>query len=583
MKEDVLDEAKKIYKKNHDWRETALSLLDIRDFKKFLEITIGNEFDISQWIENELIDEETGELKADKIKALADLYDHTMMRIDNIIGKGRNYKDLDESEREEAIEKFDLRLERITKPEKFAAFKKALKERGFTKYADEIKTTKMSANKNIETLEKEIADIDKQMKEAAQRKDKEDFDNLREIRRDKEDQITKELEREERIAELDEIESKIKSVKYSMTDKEKKDEIKDDIDDWKGDIDVLKDDVKDLKKEIVQIDKMMNESEKELDKLEKKNDPDDKDEIREVKEVMKEDIKDRASIEKDIKDFEKEIADIEQDIEKNKKKLKSSIDAAPKVEDKEQDTSKLPVTQETTEFKEYKRRPKELPEEKRESAINVPDNVKETFGELKKTIDEVDKMNSKYEDELSKLKEKYVPKITDKSKRSDELLKAIYNQMTAINKVNDIVKLSDKAYLGVMTQLEAIGKTYDEKELEKLAGLQEKIKALNSQLNETKKELGRYTENMKEITVYTLESQVSEVEVMAGEVDNIETLKEGKSILDKIADGFTTFINILEDLGSKLVPAEAAKKTSTDEIAKLEREAEDLETPIGEM
>ena len=293
------------------------------------------------------------------------------MRIDNIIGKGRNYKDLSEDEIEEAIEKFDLRLSRIVHPEKFEAFKKALIERGFKKYASEIQ-----------------------------------------------------------------------------------------------------------------------------------------------------------------------------------------ISAAPKVkEDKKQDTSKLPTNMETTEFKEYKNRPKDITPEQKDSAIDAPKHINDEFKELKKTIDDVTNLNSKYEAELSKLKEKYETPITEKSKKTDSILKDIYHQMADIQRVNNIVKLSNDMYLGVTESLNAINKTYTPAEQTKIDVIKEKIKGLNVELKETQKELGKYTENIKDIKVFSLEASMTEVEILAAAIEEQEIMKDNESILDKIADNFKSFFNTLKEISTSLATA----------------------------
>jgi hypothetical protein len=311
--------------------------------------------------------------KESNIESLSDINEHTAMRIDNIIGKGRNYKDLSEDEIEEAIEKFDLRLSRIVHPEKFEAFKKALIERGFKKYASEIQ-----------------------------------------------------------------------------------------------------------------------------------------------------------------------------------------ISAAPKVKEevkKEQDTSKLPTNMENVEFKEYKNRPKDITPEQKESAIEAPQHIKDEFKELKKTIDDVTKLNSKYEEELSKLKEKYENPITEKSRKSESILKDIYHSAADVQRVNNVVKLSEDLYLGVIEKLNAINKVYDEKEQTKIDAIKEKIKGLNAELKEVQKELGKYTENLKEIKVFTMEASMSEVEIQASAIEEQEIMKDNESILDKIANNFKSFFHTLKDISISLATA----------------------------
>ena len=84
LKEEIINEAKQIYKKNKNFKEMALSLLDIQRFKHYLESVIGNEFDIEQWIENELIDSETGELRAskDRVKGSDDSMEYELIESD---------------------------------------------------------------------------------------------------------------------------------------------------------------------------------------------------------------------------------------------------------------------------------------------------------------------------------------------------------------------------------------------------------------------------------------------------------------------------------------------------------------------
>jgi len=75
-----------------------------------------------------------------------DVYEHTTMRIDNIIGKGKIFQDLTKEEQEEATKKLLLRAERITHTDKMEVFIKILKERGFTKLAKEVNNMGIKAS-----------------------------------------------------------------------------------------------------------------------------------------------------------------------------------------------------------------------------------------------------------------------------------------------------------------------------------------------------------------------------------------------------------------------------------------------------
>jgi hypothetical protein len=95
LKEEIIDEAKVIYKKNKNFKEMALSLLDIQRFKHYLESVIGNEFDIEQWIENELIDSETGELRAsdEKLEHLKNKLEKAKLEKEKLEEQIKKYKE----------------------------------------------------------------------------------------------------------------------------------------------------------------------------------------------------------------------------------------------------------------------------------------------------------------------------------------------------------------------------------------------------------------------------------------------------------------------------------------------------------
>jgi hypothetical protein len=248
---------------------------------------------------------------------------------------------------------------------------------------------------------------------------------------------------------------------------------------------------------------------------------------------------------------------MEMKLQSELKKKEYNLSAAPKVKEKEQDISKLPVNMETTEFKEYKNRPKDITPEQKDSAIDAPQHIKDEFKELKKTIDDTIKLNLKYEEELSKLKNKYETPITEKSKKNDSILKDIYHQMADIQRVNNIVKLSNEVYLGVVEKIEPISnsKSYTEEELKKINVIKDQIKGMKEKLNELQKELGRYTENIKEIKVFSLEASMSEVEIQAAAIEEQEIMKENESILDNIANQFRFFFNTLKEISINLAVA----------------------------
>jgi len=283
-----------------------------------------------------------------------------------------------------------------------------------------------------------------------------------------------------------------------------------------------------------------------------------KDEIKEAKHLFdnSKDVSKRKEYMKDIENLENTLSDIRNESYNFKGNL--NITAAPKVKEevkKEQDTSKLPTNMENVEFKEYKNRPKDITPEQKESAIEAPQHIKDEFKELKKTIDDVTKLNSKYEEELSKLKEKYENPITEKSRKSESILKDIYHSAADVQRVNNVVKLSEDLYLGVIEKLNAINKVYDEKEQTKIDAIKEKIKGLNAELKEVQKELGKYTENLKEIKVFTMEASMSEVEIQASAIEEQEIMKDNESILDKIANNFKSFFHTLKDISISLATA----------------------------
>lgn len=283
-----------------------------------------------------------------------------------------------------------------------------------------------------------------------------------------------------------------------------------------------------------------------------------KDEIKEAKHLFdnSKDVSKRKEYMKDIENLENTLSDIRNESYNFKGNL--NISAAPKVKEevkKEQDTSKLPTNMENVEFKEYKNRPKDITPEQKESAIEAPQHIKDEFKELKKTIDDVTKLNSKYEEELSKLKEKYENPITEKSRKSESILKDIYHSAADVQRVNNVVKLSEDLYLGVIEKLNAINKVYDEKEQTKIDAIKEKIKGLNAELKEVQKELGKYTENLKEIKVFTMEASMSEVEIQASAIEEQEIMKDNESILDKIANNFKSFFHTLKDISISLATA----------------------------
>jgi hypothetical protein len=283
-----------------------------------------------------------------------------------------------------------------------------------------------------------------------------------------------------------------------------------------------------------------------------------KDEIKEAKHLFdnSKDVSKRKEYMKDIENLENTLSDIRNESYNFKGNL--NITAAPKVKEevkKEQDTSKLPTNMENVEFKEYKNRPKDITPEQKESAIEAPQHIKDEFKELKKTIDDVTKLNSKYEEELSKLKEKYENPITEKSRKSESILKDIYHSAADVQRVNNVVKLSEDLYLGVIEKLNAINKVYDEKEQTKIDAIKEKVKGLNAELKEVQKELGKYTENLKEIKVFTMEASMSEVEIQASAIEEQEIMKDNESILDKIANNFKSFFHTLKDISISLATA----------------------------
>jgi hypothetical protein len=111
---------------------------------------IGKVADINQ---NELTLIEDNGIKAE------DVYEHTTMRIDNIIGKGKIYKDLSKEEIIEAEKKLRLRADRITKSEKMEVFVQILKERGFTKLSKELKERVVGKSIKAEEGEDYISSI----------------------------------------------------------------------------------------------------------------------------------------------------------------------------------------------------------------------------------------------------------------------------------------------------------------------------------------------------------------------------------------------------------------------------------------
>jgi len=517
--------------------------------------------------DEELTDEE----KLDKAK---DLIDEVKEEVTDEPGEGDERLEEDvEEELEEEIEvegkkKDDKDKKKEKKEKKEEKEEKKEKEKEEKKEKKEEKKEKKEEKEAKEKKEKEDKkkdkvkgkDDDKKEKEAKEKKEKKEKEA-----KEKEDKEKKEKkEKEDKKKKADKKKDKVKGEDEEEEDDEDNDdeEAEESVEGKKGDAPIKKEEqATKYKKGKVSKKKLKSDME-ELEKTLEEVKGEDEVDIEKEKEILSKikGITTLMTMLGENEEMEIEFAVDEptkaERLESLKAKIKEKRADVKKKLKADRPTELKKITKESVDYREVKKRPKEVTEEKKAGAEMISDEGKKIFDQIVKSTSKLSKTVNEEKKKLADIKNKYLEPKKEQSKAAEEAIRKYYEFAGAAEKINDMVKLTEDTYVAAFERLKDVGKKFTKEEQVQLKSLKEKVNEASKALSAFADTHGKFSEKIKEIHVQKVTTSIEDMALVA---DQAEAIEDATNIMHDLANDLNNLLKIGQDI-EEAIPMTASKR-----------------------